>query len=178
MSIETHIAPDAAATMRAAIADARGREVFFIGHTDEHGRVVTVDTIARGTDGAVAAITHRAKYGDVAIHNHPGGPLDPSDADVTVSSIAAWSGVASFIVNNEVTEVYVLVEPMKPPTHEPLDPAAIAALITHDGRLASVLDNYEEREAQRAMLDEVVSAFNHGKLSVIEAGTGTGKTLA
>jgi len=176
--INDRIAPEAAAAMRTAIADAHGREVFFIGHANDHGCVVAVAVAARGSDSTVAALTHRASYGDVAIHNHSSGPLEPSDADVTLSSIAAWSGIASFIVNNDVSDVYVLVEPMLPPKHEPLDADTLATLLGHDSPLGHALGAFEERPAQKTMLAEVVDAFNHDKLSIIEAGTGTGKTLA
>ena len=51
-------------------------------------------------------------------------------------------------------------------------------LFDTDGPLSNILENYEERDEQRIMMAEVISAFNFNKISVVEAGTGTGKTLA
>ena len=47
-----------------------------------------------------------------------------------------------------------------------------------DGALASILPGVELREPQLQMLQEVTTAFNDKKVALIEAGTGTGKTLA
>lgn len=176
--ITTYIAQTAIEMMRSEIAEAGGREVFFIGTPDENSIVQSVRVVARGNEGAVAAVTRDAKPGDVAIHNHPGGNLEPSNADVDVSSIAACSGIASLIVNNEVTQCYVLVEPMKPTELKPLSVAQVASVLDPGGPMAQVLPRYEERPAQREMLSEIVQAFNDNAISVIEAGTGTGKTVA
>lgn len=176
--VHDYLDESAITALRNAIAEAGGREVFFIGHTDADGRVTSVEVVARGNAVSVAALTQLARYGDVAIHNHPSGPLEPSDADIAVSSLAALSGVASFIINNDVTELYVVVEPMKPPVVQPLNIEELVKLIGAKGPLARVLPQYEARKAQVDMLREVATAFNHDAIAVIEAGTGTGKTLA
>lgn len=46
------------------------------------------------------------------------------------------------------------------------------------GPLAKALKGYEHRPSQMAMADAVEDAFEHGGISLVEAGTGTGKTLA
>ena len=45
------------------------------------------------------------------IHNHPSGSLQPSDADLSVASALGNNGVGAYIVNNPVTDIYVVVEP-------------------------------------------------------------------
>jgi ATP-dependent DNA helicase DinG len=47
-----------------------------------------------------------------------------------------------------------------------------------DSRLARVIDGYEDRPAQLAMADAVETALDRGRPLMVEAGTGTGKTLA
>jgi ATP-dependent DNA helicase DinG len=47
-----------------------------------------------------------------------------------------------------------------------------------EGALASALKNYEERPQQRTMADQVGASFSNDDSLVIEAATGTGKTLA
>ena len=51
-------------------------------------------------------------------------------------------------------------------------------LLGPDGPLARDLDGYEHRPAQMAMADAVENALREGGVALIEAGTGTGKTLA
>lgn len=177
-NIDDYMSDAVIAAMRDAIADAKGREVFFIGTPDEKQVIQNVRVVARGTSNAVAAVTRQAKPGDVAIHNHPGGSLEPSDADVEISSIAACAGVASIIVNNDVTACYVLVEPMPPRSVTPLSLPHLTAVLATDGPMAAVVPHYEARPAQQEMMAEVARAFNDNAIAVIEAGTGTGKTIA
>jgi len=47
-----------------------------------------------------------------------------------------------------------------------------------EGVLSGILENYEGRSQQVEMAQYVIGALNSGKSSVIEAGTGVGKTLA
>ncbi|WP_416826713.1 ATP-dependent DNA helicase DinG [Ectobacillus polymachus] len=47
-----------------------------------------------------------------------------------------------------------------------------------DDHLRSVLPAYEVRDGQRMMMKEVYASFINNKISFIESGTGTGKTLA
>ena len=56
--------------------------------------------------------------------------------------------------------------------------AAMQRIFGRDGLLSRVLDRYEHRPVQETMATEVEAAIAEGRPSVIEAGTGTGKTLA
>jgi ATP-dependent DNA helicase DinG len=60
----------------------------------------------------------------------------------------------------------------------PIDVALLAAFLEPDGPLAQALPGYEHREPQVEMLAAVGNAFNNGDHLLIEAGTGTGKSLA
>src|SRR5882672_3311744 len=51
-------------------------------------------------------------------------------------------------------------------------------LLDEHGPLASAIPGYERREAQLAMADAVEEALVHDGVALVEAGTGTGKTLA
>lgn len=51
-------------------------------------------------------------------------------------------------------------------------------LLGPDGPLAKAFRRYESRESQLTMADAVEHALEHQELALIEAGTGTGKTLA
>ncbi|MHB9146249.1 MAG: helicase C-terminal domain-containing protein [Symbiobacteriia bacterium] len=57
-------------------------------------------------------------------------------------------------------------------------PAACAELLGPDGPLARAYPGYESRRGQMAMAKAVGEAFEGGRHLLVEAGTGTGKSLA
>ena len=165
--------------MRSAIAETGGNEVFFLGRTDETKIVVEVEPLARGNRDAVAAIMIAASFGDVVIHNHPSGILTPSPADLEIASILGNQGVGFYIIDNMAERCYQAVSPFTGHT-------AGASLLSRKSsgftpRTASSpqgLKGYEHREEQTRMAFAVAEAFNEDRVAVIEAGTGTGKSLA
>jgi DNA polymerase-3 subunit epsilon/ATP-dependent DNA helicase DinG len=60
----------------------------------------------------------------------------------------------------------------------PDDPALMSALLGPEGPLAGLLPGYEHREPQLQMLLAVAQIQARGGTLVVEAGTGTGKSLA
>lgn len=63
-------------------------------------------------------------------------------------------------------------------TRQELDTAKLAQMIGPQGPLAQTMDGYEVRESQIEMLKMVAEAFNNDQHIMIEAPTGTGKSLA
>lgn len=59
-----------------------------------------------------------------------------------------------------------------------LDVESLKDLIGPNGRLNQFLKDYEFRPQQTGMLTDIAEAYNKGKIALIEAGTGTGKSLA
>jgi len=176
--METHFTADCRALMRHEIASAKGNEVFFIGHTNVDGIVCEVETIARGSKQAVPAILSRADGGDVVIHNHPGGDLTPSAADMNIASVAGNQGIGFAIIDNDCTRCYLVVAPFTEKKGELLSLEEIGRVFAADGLLASNLKGYEQREEQVRMAFSVAEAFNKDRVVLVEAGTGTGKSLA
>ncbi len=69
--------------------------------------------------------------------------------------------------------------PLKPrEDRHPLDTEGLAALLEPGGALAKTFPNYEHRSQQVTMLSAVSEAFNAGTHLLVEAGTGTGKSMA
>ncbi|MCL5270102.1 MAG: helicase, partial [bacterium] len=87
-------------------------------------------------------------------------------------------GIGSYIVNNDLTEVRVVVKAFRPAGRKPLDLRKLEGWLRPGGRLADGIPAYEERPQQIAMLGAVGEAFNTDSIAVIEAGTGTGKSMA
>lgn len=164
--------------LRTAISEAGGNEVFFLGHTDETLELISVEVLARGTKEAVPAILQTCRYGDVVLHNHPSGRLEPSPADMEIASRLGSQGIGFQIVDNAVEHSYTVVETFAPRQVRQLDPAEIGHLLGPDGVIATHLQGYEDRPEQLQMAFAVAEAFNQDQLAVVEAGTGTGKSLA
>jgi DNA polymerase-3 subunit epsilon/ATP-dependent DNA helicase DinG len=61
---------------------------------------------------------------------------------------------------------------------EPLEGELIAGMIRPGGNFSRALDTFEYRPQQVEMLEKVVEAFNQGDHVMVEAGTGTGKSMA
>jgi len=166
------------AQMAGDIEEAGGREVFFIGKLSPEGLIIEAEAHAVGTSAAVPVLTPRVRAGEIVLHNHPTGNLEPSDADLNVAAGLAQLDVAFAIVDNAVREIRLVVKPKMPPRLVPLDPEAIAAELGPGGPLARELQGHEARHEQQEMARLVADAFNRDALAVIEAGTGTGKSFA
>ena len=172
------IAPEAAEAMRLAIDATGGREVFFAGSLDASNRVEVVRVCARGHESAVPALLEAVLKGEVVLHNHPSGNIAPSEADLSLSVQFANNANGVYIIDNAVTRVYVVIEPFIDKEQVKLDADELAAMLAEGGALSSVVPHYEFRRQQQDMMASVSRAFNHRGLSVIEAPTGVGKTVA
>lgn len=172
------VAEKALLRIRDEILAANGNEVFFLGRTDENGVVVEAEPLARGSRDAVAAIIIATSFGDVVIHNHPSGDLTPSNADLEIASILGNQGVGFYIVDNGAERCYQAVNAFTRRTVESLSCPEIEQFFAPGGVLSGSLEGYEYREEQTRMAFAVAEAFNSERVAVIEAGTGTGKSLA
>ncbi|MBM3336070.1 helicase, partial [Candidatus Sumerlaeota bacterium] len=178
LDIEALILGECCRQIAAIIATNGGREVFLVGKLDDQMRVAEVEAYAFGTDQAVPAIIHQAQFGDVVIHNHPSGDLEPSPADIAVASTLGDAGVGCYIVENACRHVRVVVRAFRPRTIEPLDVEESARALCPDGVLSRAMGDYEYRPQQVEMAKAVARAFNSDQVAVIEAGTGVGKSMA
>jgi len=177
MQVDKYLTKQARRSLAEAIGEARGNEVFFIGQLGDDGRVSEVEVHCRGSREAVPALLRVPRCGEAVLHNHPSGELRPSDADLSLASRYGQDGVGFYIVDNRAEAIYVVVEPHLE-KREQLDGAQIAALFGPEGGLARQLDSYEVRESQQVMARSVAETINEDGVGLIEAGTGTGKSLA
>ncbi|MXX56441.1 MAG: hypothetical protein F4205_13715 [Gemmatimonadetes bacterium] len=176
-SLPLRLAPEAARVIRDEVTRAGGREVSFLAEVTRSRVIVSPRAVARGNRSAVLAVARDAREGSVMIHNHPSGLLEPSDADLAVAASVYERGIGTAIVTNAADRIYVVVEPPEPRTVEPLKPAELSGLLSPDGPMAT-MKGYEDRRGQRSMLRFVAARFNEGGIGLVEAGTGTGKSLA
>lgn len=178
LEVSAWLAAPAAAGLRAAIREAGGREVFCVANLGPGGVAHELTIAARGNRHAVPVLAPYLDGADLLIHNHPSGELEPSAADLAVAAYAGDQGIGFCIVDNEVTRIYVVAEPVRDRDPQALDPRALAATLRPGGPLQRLHPGYEQRPGQVALLQAVCDAFNDEVIVAAEAGTGIGKSLA
>jgi ATP-dependent DNA helicase DinG len=178
VSSDIQLEPRTAARIRAEIARSAGNEVCFVAGIDASGLVVDPRVVARGNRSAVLAAARDAEPGSLILHNHPSGDLSPSAADLAVAAELYGAGLGLAIVDNDASELYVVVVPPKLTSLELLDEDEIAALLAPGGPLQRAHPAYEDRPTQRDLARAVVRVYNDGGIALAEAGTGTGKSVA
>ncbi|MCU0619703.1 MAG: hypothetical protein MUF40_07400, partial [Gemmatimonadaceae bacterium] len=175
---EFRIAPGAATAIRTAIRLAGGREVCFACGVNDEGRVIHARVVARGTADQVLALPGVAQRGEMLVHNHPSGWLQPSEADMAIAARLHDDGIGFGIVDNDVTDLYVVTEIPRQKARVALDPEALVADFGADGRLAAGFARYEPRAGQLAMARAIAATYAEGGVALLEAGTGIGKSMA
>ncbi len=164
--------------LRQEILESGGNEVFCIGQTDTNQLVVEVEILARGSRDAVPAILKSCRPGDVIIHNHPSGHLEPSEPDLAIAGNLGSMGVGFYIVNNQVSKLYRVVEAFKPTENATVEHQQVADMLGPGGQVCTSLSGFEDRPEQMRMAFAVTEALNNHSIALVEAGTGTGKSLA
>ena len=177
VSTDDRIARPAATAIRAAIRMAGGREVCFVCTVDEEGLITTARVVARGDVQRVLALPNFAKRGEMLVHNHPSGLLEPSDADLAIAAKVHDDGIGFGIVDNDASELYVVVEVPREQPLRALDVDAIDADLGPGGPIAALHDGYEDRPSQRRMAAAIARLYSAGGVGLLEAGTGVGKSL-
>ena len=168
----------AAEALRSEIKRARGNEVCFVATVDEQRIITEVRAVARGHRAAVLAAAKDAEPGQVLLHNHPSGDLEPSDADMNVAAALYERGLGFAIIDNDARNLYVVLEPPRAKAVVPLDVEEIEAALAPGGPVSMAHPAYEDRPMQRELAAAIARAYNEGGVAVLEAGTGTGKSVA
>ncbi|WP_369715546.1 ATP-dependent DNA helicase [Leptotrichia sp. HSP-536] len=96
----------------------------------------------------------------------------PSDEDVNISSMYGKVGGASYIVNSDVDDIYVIV-PLKEFIKIDVD-----KYFGENGAIHKNFGKFEVRREQYEMAKFIENSMNENKKLIVEAGTGTGKTIA
>ncbi len=172
--LSTHVVSD----MREAIKKANGNEVFFAGRLNESNVVEEIKVVARGNEFSVPILSRYKREIEVVIHNHPSGKMEPSVDDLYIAKSLEEMNIISYIVNNDVDEIYVIYEPLGRNKIQQLNLDELSELLAPGGEIEKKLPHYEFRAQQLEMMKKICDAFNNNKIAVIEAGTGVGKTIA
>lgn len=167
----------AAGAVRAAIRLAGGREVCFVCAVDAEGIVTAARVMARGDVRSVLALPGFAQRGEMLLHNHPSGVLEPSGADMEIAARMHDQGIGFAITDNEASDLYVVVEVPRERPEVAIDVAAIDRDLGPDGAVAAEHRRYEDRPGQRGYARTIAKLYNSGGIALLEAGTGVGKSL-
>ncbi len=166
------------ARLASEITQADGAEILSVVALAEDGSWEDLRILARGTHDKATAILRGLRPGEILLHNHPSGLLEPSDADLGIAAICGRSGIGFAIHDNACKKAYVVVEPFREKKTVHLDPEVCRSYLSSQGRMARLLAGYEERPGQIGLLEAVVKSFNEPCHAVLEGETGIGKSLA
>jgi len=155
-----------------------GIEILWVGNTDNNGKITEVTPAARGNTSSVPALFPHMERGHAVIHNHPGGDLTPSGADLNIASRLGNQGIGFLIVDNLLENVFVVAEPLTGGKTRDLNEDEIINIFQPDGKLSENLETYEPREEQIELTRLIVQSFNREIPVIAEAGTGVGKSFA
>ncbi|MCB0217215.1 MAG: DEAD/DEAH box helicase family protein [Chloroflexi bacterium] len=142
-----------------ALADAEAHRRLFLALRDRARRLpldllVQICALAEGQDWPAAELFRQA-LGDPL-------PAAPGMAPGRLDAPASHAGAA------------LPLETIRPQ----FDAEALEGLIAPGGRLARRFEGFEDRPGQRSMLRQVSQTLGSGDQLLVEAGTGTGKSLA
>ncbi len=178
--IEDYFSKETVPLARHLISQNGGSEIVMVGRINKEGLVCELHRAAMGNEYSVPAVIAAAKSGEVLIHNHPSGDVKPSSADLDIAARAAEKGIGSYIIDNNVSIVFPIVERITPETEdvENIDPDDVVSILGENGLLKQVFEPFEFRSPQIDMAVEVAESINLDLLLSVEAGTGTGKSFA
>jgi ATP-dependent DNA helicase DinG len=174
----SRILPDVRALLAREIAAAGGREVCFVASLNDAGELCDARVVARGTGDMVLALPGVARAGQMVLHNHPSGELEPSAPDLFVAARLHDGGIGFGIISNTADELYVVVEVAREAPPARIDPFDVVDLLGEHGPIAPILGQFEDRPSQRDMAAHISDAYNDGGVVLLEAGTGVGKSFA
>lgn len=142
---------------------------------DENELIKNPVFLAENKKKVLENITTNFKREEVYIRVAKGNQLYPSDLELEISEdLYNKKNVAFCILSNKLDDFYFVQDIDR----INLDKIDIAPFFEKEGVLAKSIKNFEYREEQKSMALSVQRGINENKKIIVEAGTGTGKTLA
>lgn len=178
-TLDQYMTHEVVAKLRAALRKNEGAGAYFVGQLDQDGKIARVKAVCKEGPRAPMLLFSTPKTGEVVLHNHADAQLLPTQQDEEYARRFDEKGIGYLLIDNQVEHAHQIVEGVQEAESlVPLDEKEITALLGPKGPMARKLPRYEQRDEQIAMLRGMVRAFNHDHIYMVEAGTGTGKSLA
>ena len=117
-----------------------------------------VEAAACGNDESVLAHFPYMERGDVVLHNHPSGPVQPSSADLQVAGQLARQGIGFYIVDNRLEHICVVSKPVMEAPEQLLEADSLSDLLGPAGPLARIASEKGTSYEQRPMQQESAAA--------------------
>ncbi|MCP4167050.1 MAG: DEAD/DEAH box helicase [Chloroflexi bacterium] len=106
-------------------------------------------------------------------------PLALVFAEAEAKAAKQWGQRKRSVPKQSFGPLFDSLMPLEPLQHpQPLDVDHLAAVLEPGGLFDQAFENYEDRPPQVEMLRIVATAFNSEQHIMVEAGTGTGKSIA
>ncbi len=143
---------------------------------EENFSVLEIETIYFGNQNSVIADYETISNYDFIMHNHPNNILHPSDADMKVAYFCKENGIGFSIIGNNLDYIYFVIHPINIRIRNDIDFEDIKNIFQKN--LPKYIDNFQERDHQIKMSLCISDTINKDVCSLIEAGTGIGKSFA
>lgn len=131
--------------------------------------------VSENKKSIMSKLTSFFNKNEVLIRTAKPNLLYPSDLEIEVSDeLYNKKKVAFCILSNDLKDFYFLQDIDR----KNLQEVEIGNFFKKDGILSEYFDGFEYRKEQEVMARSIQKAINENKKIIVEAGTGTGKTLA
>ena len=170
--INNYISPDVVSFIKTKIEENPSNQMFFLG-TPDASMIVTsalateeinFDSISSGT---------------IVITNHASGALDITDTEEKILQCLEAKDCGLFIVDNDLAAIKAVRDIVgKNVQKSAKSMFSINDVLGENGLLASCMEDYEVRHGQIEMAQAIEDALNREERLIVEAGTGTGKSMA
>lgn len=156
-----------------------GYEIFWGCYIDNSLNLIDkIETIFYGNTNSVIFDKKIAIKYDLVLHNHPSGFIEPSDEDQKIAYQCMKLGVGFAIIDNDISECYIVVPPKSVTKRKKVDTANVENIFKNVDELNKVIQNYKIRDSQLDLSKLILEVINDDKIAFIEAPTGIGKSLA
>ncbi len=186
--IDNYISGDSAQSMRNVAEGRQGDTLSFVGFCDSNAVVCDVEQVpweaGSSWEDILAFAKSRASSGSmlVLISVIPEEELKAGELHLKLSEMLKDEGIGLWLVNSDVTKIKALSDPVVVSSNvEDVEvdlENGVESFFADGGPLARVLEGYEARRGQIDMAAAVAETIEKGDILSVEAGTGTGKSLA
>lgn len=172
MIITDFINEKAIKKLKKEINNSKNSKLFFRGIPNENNIVVDIELITEISMDIIVKLLNVIKKNEVIIFNHSSNDLKPSKEELALSNSYKEVGGATYIINNDVNDIYVV---SKLRDNKAIN---IDEFFGKEGKIHKKIKNFEIRNEQYEMAKIISESLNQNQKILVEAGTGTGKTVA
>lgn len=175
MDISNRFSSDSLIEIRKILEDKKSKSIILKANFDENELIINPLFLSENKKKELNNIYSKFKRDEVYIRVAKGNELYPSDLELELAEeLYNKKNVAFCILSNDLEDFYFVQDIDR----EILSEVDILPYFEKNGILSQKIDNFEYREEQKIMAQSIQKAINQNKKIIVEAGTGTGKTLA